>query len=177
MIDDEHVREVYAYFGLAVYYAQVLEHGIVNAMVVLRLPHRDRFTKGDIDAFMDQQFENTLGKLIKNLQAETTLPPDLEELLRQALKTRNWLCHDYFRERAFEFGTEAGREKMLAALLDAKELLTRADKRLDSVVKPLADRCGITEVLFQEAYQALCREHGISTELGAAPDRAPHSGF
>ncbi len=35
MTADEHIREVYAYFGLAVYCGQVREHGIVNAMVVL----------------------------------------------------------------------------------------------------------------------------------------------
>jgi hypothetical protein len=161
MTDDEHTREVYAYFGLAVYYGQVLEHGIVNAMVVLRLPHRDRFTKGDIDAFMDQQFENTLGKLIKNLRAELTLPSDLEDLLRQALKTRNWLCHDYFRERAIESMTSAGRDKMLAELEDARELLSRADKRLSDVVQPLSDRCGLTEAVLQAEYKAICREQGI----------------
>jgi len=39
--EDEHVKEVYARFGLAVYYAQVLEHGLVNALVVLDLiPNR-----------------------------------------------------------------------------------------------------------------------------------------
>ena len=35
--EDEHVKEVYARFGLAVYYAQVLEHALVNAVVVLDL--------------------------------------------------------------------------------------------------------------------------------------------
>ncbi|MDB5309834.1 MAG: hypothetical protein JWO38_4036 [Gemmataceae bacterium] len=166
MTTEEQIREVYAYFGLAVYCGQVLEHGIVNAMVVLRLPRRDRFTKGDIDAFMDQQFENTLGKLIKNLRAELALPTDLEGLLGQALKTRNWLCHEYFRERAIEFMTAAGRDKMLAELADAGELLNRADKRLSAVVQPLADRYGLTEEKMQVEYQALCREHGISARSG-----------
>jgi hypothetical protein len=171
MTADEHVREVYAHFGLAVYCGQVLEHAIVNAMVVLRLPHRDRFTKGDIDAFMDQQFENTLGKLINNLRAELPFPSDLEDLLRHALKTRNWLCHDYFRERAVEFMTSAGRNKMLAELGDAKELLSRADKGLSAVVQPLADRCGLTEAALQAEYQRLCPEQGI-----AVPDVAPDQG-
>src|SRR5437879_2832975 len=111
MTADEHIREVYAHFGLAVYCGQLLEHGIVNAMVTLRLPNRDQFTKRDIDAFMDQQFENTLGKLVKDIRAETALPADVEDLLAQALSMRNWLCHDYFRERAVEFMTERGREK------------------------------------------------------------------
>lgn len=35
--EDEHVKEVYARFGLAVYFAQVLEHGLVNALVILFL--------------------------------------------------------------------------------------------------------------------------------------------
>ena len=40
MTDDpesEHIKEVYARFGLALYYAQVLEHAIVNALVVVDL--------------------------------------------------------------------------------------------------------------------------------------------
>lgn len=162
MTADEHVREVYAYFGLAVYCGQVFEHGIVNSMVVLRLPHKDRFTKGDIDAFMDQQFENTLGKLIKNLRGELPFPPDLEELLRQALETRNWLCHDYFRERAVEFMTPAGRDKMLVELEQARELLSTAEQRLTTVIQPLADRCGMTGGVFQAEYRKLCREQGIA---------------
>jgi len=168
MTADEHVREVYAYFGLAVYCGQVLEHSIVNAMVVLRLPHKDRFTKGDFDAFMNQQFEKTLGKLIKNLHAELSFPPDLEELLRKALKTRNWLCHDYFRERAVEFMLPAGRDKMLVELQEARELLSSAESSLTAIIQPLADRCGMTEAVFQAEYRKLCREQGIAEPNAAA---------
>ena len=35
--DGEHEKEVFARFGLAMYRAQVLEHGIVNALAVLDL--------------------------------------------------------------------------------------------------------------------------------------------
>ncbi len=161
MTTDEQVREVYAHFGLAVYLGQVLEHALVIAMVMLKLPHRDRLTKQDIDAFMDQQFAKTLGKLIKNLRTQTTLPSDLEGLLAQALKTRNWLCHDYFRERAVEFMTDAGREKMLAELGEARDLLDRAEKQLSAVVQPLAERSGFTEAKFQQYYEEFRRDHGI----------------
>jgi len=30
---DEHVKTVYAHYGLAIYLAQVLEHGLANALV------------------------------------------------------------------------------------------------------------------------------------------------
>ena len=64
MNEDAQVREVYAHFGLPVYMAQVLEHALVNAMVVARLPQRARVTGSEIDDFMSEQFDAMLGKLI-----------------------------------------------------------------------------------------------------------------
>jgi hypothetical protein len=169
MDDDDLVRETYAHFGLAVYWGQVLEHGIVNAMVVLRLPPRSTFTRDDIDSFMDNQFKNTLGKLIRNLQAMTTIPAELEELLSRALKTRNRLCHDYFRERAVDFMNNDGRTKMIAELEGCRELLIAADQCLSATVKPIADSCGLTEEKMQIAYAEFCRENGISAEQSDPP--------
>ena len=42
---DEETREVYARYGLAMYFAQVVEHAIVNLMIALRLPQREALTK------------------------------------------------------------------------------------------------------------------------------------
>jgi hypothetical protein len=156
-------KETFAYFGRAVYYCQILEHGIVNAMLIARL-HDRTITRTDIDAFMDKQFENTLGKLIRNLRAEMPLPVDLEDLLGRALKTRNWLCHDYFRERAVEFLTPGGRLLMIGELETAQQLMADADKSLDSVAKPIAAKFGITEEKFKEACDAMMKEHGISSQ-------------
>jgi hypothetical protein len=78
---DEHVKTVYAHFGLAVYLAQVLEHGLVNALVCAELFPRHAgktITKkeweADFDAFMNQQFEQTLGRLIRGLKSATSIP-------------------------------------------------------------------------------------------------------
>jgi hypothetical protein len=164
MTENEHSREVYAHFGLAVYLAQVLEHGIVNALVVLRLPDRPWFTPADFDAFMGEQFEKTLGTLIKALKAQVPVPPDLEATLGEALRVRNWLCHVYFRERAADFVTPTGKDKMLAELACAQELLQRADENLAALVRPIRDRQGVTPALLQAAYDTICRTHGIVPE-------------
>jgi hypothetical protein len=158
---EDDVREMYARFGAAVYAAQVLEHGIVNAMVVLHLPKRDKFTGFDVDAFMDQQFENTLGKLIRNLKEKLTLPAELEQLLSKALKSRNWLCHDYFRERASELLSAEGQQKIIAELVDAYSLLDRADKTLTAVVQPLANRLGLTQEAIHRELESMKRQYGI----------------
>lgn len=69
-LDEEQVKDVYAHYGLAMYLAQCLEHGIVNALVILRLPEKEKHTRHDIDEFMEGRFQKTLGTLIKHLKSE-----------------------------------------------------------------------------------------------------------
>jgi hypothetical protein len=86
--DGEQVKEVYARFGLAVYFAQVLEHGIVNALVILDLiPSRRHLARSadewgsEVDAFMDRHFQATMGRMMRNLRDTTQVDDDLEQLL------------------------------------------------------------------------------------------------
>jgi hypothetical protein len=72
--EDEHIKEVYARFGLALYCAQVLEHWLVNALVMMDLiPNRRHQARAEeewaneVDPFMDRQFEEPMGRLIKKL--------------------------------------------------------------------------------------------------------------
>ena len=165
MTDDpesEHIKEVYARFGLAVYFAQVLEHGIVNALVVVDLipPRRHLARSKDeweaaVDAFMGRHFEHTMGRLMKDLRSVTTIPAHLDGLLKQALKKRNWLAHEFFRERATEFLTSTGREQMLAEVDKSRDLFKTADEALENVVKPLREAAGITYEILAREFQAL----------------------
>ena len=68
MDQGDQIRDTYAHFGLAMYMAQVLEHGLVNAMVIARLASGERLSPADVDSFMDQKFELTLGRLIRDLR-------------------------------------------------------------------------------------------------------------
>lgn len=154
MDEDQHIKEVYAYFGVAVFHAQVLEYGIINAMVILRFPERDRITRQDIDVFMADEFRQTLGKLIRHLKGRTVLPTGLEEVLSEALRTRNWLCHNYFRERVDEFMTFEGRRTMIVELEKSRDLLRQADCDLSALVMPLAEQYGLTPAAIDAAVQA-----------------------
>jgi hypothetical protein len=153
-VDDERkqIKEVDARFGLAVYFAQVLEHGIVNALLVVDLiPSRRHLASSkdewaaEVDAFTGQHFEDTMGRLVKSLRSVTTLGADLESMLRDALHKRNWLVHNYFRERAEEFMSDTGRQGMLKEIDECRDLFQAADASLDSVVHPLRTAQGITE--------------------------------
>ena len=111
--DGEHQKTVYAHFGLAIYMSQVLEHGLANALLVLDIvPRASAVATPEswpekVDSFYDAQFKRTLGSLIHRLRELTLVPPELEQVLEQALETRNWLSHHYFRERAQRLGVRS----------------------------------------------------------------------
>jgi predicted RNA polymerase sigma factor len=147
--DDSHTRETYAHFGLAMYLAQVLEHGLVNAMVVARLPEPNRIQRSSIDDFMDQKFEQTLGRLIRDLRDFVEVPDEVGDQLAEALRTRNWLAHAYFRERAAQFLTRAGRNQMISELKDAQELFHRTYRALEDILAPIREKFGLTEETLQ----------------------------
>jgi hypothetical protein len=149
---NDQVKTVYAHFGLAVYLAQVLEHGLANALMCTELlprragkPVPRKQWEEEFNAFMEQQFKHTLGRLIQRLESITSVPDDLEDLLTEALAKRNFLAHHYFRERAEPLMSHSGREQMIAELHEAQKLFERADDRLDKVTTPLLEGYGLTD--------------------------------
>jgi hypothetical protein len=158
----DHTKEVYARYGLAMYCAQVLEHGLANALMIVELvptrrhlvETREQWTQ-EADAFEARAFKSTMGRLLKRLRDVTVVPPDLDALLDEALESRNWLAHDFFRERALEFMTYPGREQMIHEVDDCRARLEIADQRLADVIQPLRERAGITEEVLEQARQKL----------------------
>ncbi|MCW8917255.1 MAG: hypothetical protein OQL08_00345 [Gammaproteobacteria bacterium] len=159
---EEQTRDVYAHYGLAMYLAQILEHGIANALVILRLPDKDEYTRQDIDEFMAGRFEKTLGALIKHLRSEAALPHNLESHLAQALKRRNCLAHNYFREKAENFVTRSGRDEMLKELQNDQKLFENTDGQLSEAVKLVRVKHGVTDSVYEAEYNRICTEFGIS---------------
>jgi hypothetical protein len=150
---DEEVKEVYAHFGLAIYSAQCLEHGLVNAFIYLDLiPSKmpishSKAWEDSVDSFTSKHFEHTLGRMIKDLKKVTDVPLDLSDKLSKALIMRNWLVHDYFREHAKEFLFSSCRKNMIKELKDVTHLINEADKQLSITLDPILKKYGITEEL------------------------------
>jgi len=157
---DEHVKNVYAHFGLAMYKAQVLEHGLVNALVVVDLfasrvgkPMPRKQWETEFDSFMGKHFKTTLARMVQSLKAATSVPWDLEVLLSAALKERNFLAHSFFRDRATEFMTSGGRENMIAVLQEAQALFETADAKLWEVIRPIRERYGFTDERLEKYFE------------------------
>lgn len=160
--EDEHVKEVYARFGLALYFAQVLEHGLVNALVILNLiPSQRHLSRSrdewgaEVDLFMDRHFQTTMGRMMRSLRDAVQVDADLEQLLHDALNKRNWLVHDFFREWAVEFMSATGRERMLSEVDGCRDLFKSADNRLEATLGPLRTKVGISDELWVREYQRM----------------------
>ena len=159
-LNGAHIKETYAHFGLAQYLAQVLEHGIVNALVYLELIPSKVHTKQErtreewvqhFDDFMVKNFDATLGRLMKRLREHDVVTGELEASLAPALRARNWLAHGYFRDRASEFITEAGRDTMMAELQEFQNLFEKSDELLEAALKPTRLKYGFTDEKLDEA--------------------------
>lgn len=104
---------------------------------------------------MERKFEFTLGRMIRELEAVTTIEPDLQSMLTLALKRRNWLAHDYFKVRAKDFMTVKGRAEMLSELQESQELISSADAALEKAIKPARERIGLTDEVLAATYEKL----------------------
>ncbi len=119
----ENFKEVCARFGAAMYFAQVLEHGIVNALVFLDLAPSTagKYTPAQHEAYYEQQFEKTLGNLIKTLKNVSVIPPELEAALDKSKAKRAYLAHQFFRETV-EAYTSGDVEPLVLELEDTRIL-------------------------------------------------------
>ncbi len=166
MDEEEHHKEVYACFGRAVYHAQVLETGLINALVTIDfIPSNVSHFKAKtdwsdkLDAFFDQHTALTMGNLIRALRKVASIPDDLEAALKIALEKRKFLVHHYFREKVLLFTTERGRDQMIEDFNQYVDVFISADRWLDSIIEPINARYDITPEKVDAMFNELITEH------------------
>lgn len=149
--DDDAIetREVYSRYGLAMFKAQVLEHGMVNAVIVARMmptmrehPDRQAWEEAFDQAF-DAELAKTFGNMLRALEP-LGLPAGLMDRLRIAKVERDRLAHRFFREHDQDFLGPVGRTRMIAECEDAVNLFDGVDRALEAVMAPARERHGIT---------------------------------
>ena len=113
-----HIRETFAYYGRAMYIAQVFERGLAIALGTVYGPGPGKMTRSKLDALIESNFERTLGQLVRRLRDGTSVSHELESKLVDAVKKRNWLAHHYWWDRATAFLKEEGRNTMIRELDD-----------------------------------------------------------
>ena len=97
-------REVYAHYGLAMYWAQCVEQAIFLNLVFFDLYSkigktikRKKEWEETYDAYEKDELRKTMGRLIEKLKKEGKSTNEVQGLLEACLKKRNWLAHSYFK--------------------------------------------------------------------------------
>lgn len=99
MYDVEKHNNLLSLLGLALLNAQALEYSIVTLFAINKLLIDGKWSK-DIRNLMKSKYRQTLGKLLNDVSKKIKLKSDIESRLFEALKMRNWVVHNYFREFA-----------------------------------------------------------------------------
>jgi hypothetical protein len=162
--DFDDPKEVYAFFGLAMYNANLLEASLINLAVALNLDKSKVITREVFEATFGEMEAKTLGQLLKATQKLAAIPPELEPVLKSALETRNFLAHGFFRSNAEEFIHEGGKRIMIKELSSMIELFRQADELLTPVYMALWEKYGVNEEFIQQemerAYAEAEKRHG-----------------
>ena len=165
--ESHHVREVYAHYGLAMYWAQCLEQSILQHL--LFFDHFPRAVKtyttaqdwvAAIDRYEAGELKQTMGRLIYRLREAGQTTSSIEQLLDRALKNRNWLAHAYFSDRAVDFMSPGGRDRMLDELGALKDHFVCTANEIDEITMPVAQSYGLTAEKLAEIEAQLLAEQG-----------------
>jgi hypothetical protein len=164
------LREVYAHAGLALYCAQCLEHEIVNVLSTLKIADwfitRTELSEAQrlefenfVDDTWDEAFQQTLGKLIRELaKSGVQIPTNLDSHFLGSLSARNDLAHKFFRSHAWPMMTSEGRRLMFEELRRMQDLFRETDRELHEVTCYVRQKLGITEKAVDDEYRKMREE-------------------
>lgn len=152
---NDQTREVYARAGLALYTAQVLEHGLVNLMLVARAGSPELRSHEDLDRVFDELIGMTMGQQLRRALAAVEFNEDQVAALERALKRRNFLVHDFFRVRIGRFLTTSGRNRLIAELEEIRDTMHGIEREIDSMTMAYYKRHGVTRQMFEVEVEKL----------------------
>ncbi len=143
--ESEQIREVYAWYGLAMYLAQCLERELAMVLSTKYGPGPTKITRGQFDDLLESMFSKTLGQLVRDIRELANLSEYETEQLQVALDTRNWLAHRYFWERAVDFMSESGRESMIEEIQEAAHAFQTLDELFTKKTLEWGEPYGFTQ--------------------------------
>lgn len=138
-------KELYAFYGLSVYCAQLLEQGIINLLVGLKIIEKQAPTYGDVTNLFEDSNDKTMGNLLKTVREISPFSSELDNKLKEALQKRNYLIHDFFDEHTDDLLTDDGKRKMIDELVNIIKLFKEVDPQVDDLWLGIWNKYGWTE--------------------------------
>jgi hypothetical protein len=157
--DDDLVKEVYAHFGLCMYFAQVFETGLINILTALATAQNAIPTSTTFDMLYAQHERLTFGKLMKALSGYRFLPEELEREAMLLKSERDHLAHRFFRDHDLDFMAVGGCHSITEELEQRRERFIALDRQVSDYQSLALRKLGFRP----DMLQARCEE--IMTEM------------
>jgi len=141
MYDVEKHNNLLSLLGLALLNAQALEYSIVTLFAINKLLIDGKWSK-DIRNLMKSKYKQTLGKLLNDVSKKIKLKSDLESRLFEALKMRNWVVHNYFREFAPVIASNIIRDKATKKLYKTALFFEQVSDEINEINFKLMQQSG-----------------------------------
>ena len=115
------------FFGAAAYYAQFFEESLAEFLVTYRRLAEKVHLDSDIQTLEETLHKKTMGALLTELRKVFTIDDaEIDSLLSGALKMRNFLMHEFFRECEPDFSSDLKRLRIFEELIEIGLTLKKA---------------------------------------------------
>ncbi len=111
----EDPKDLYAFVGLAVSFAQLVDHRLRSLATVFRLVGRGLRTRQAWDSTCAPRTRHGAGQLLTAAGQAVEIPESLEAFLGKALETREYLVHRFFQVHVEDVWSEGGRRVMISS--------------------------------------------------------------
>lgn len=144
--DGQH-QLIYAYFGLAIYTAQCIEQSFTNMIWLHRIFKEKVITPVEMNKIVEEveSAKMTMGNLLNEVKATYAIDEKIGDRLKEVLKERNYLAHQYFKMEIQKFHTEIGRKEMLVYLAKFTDNAREVDNTIGLYYEKYHKKLGITE--------------------------------
>lgn len=160
--DGELAKEVYAHFGLCMYFAQVFETGLINILTALATASSAAPSGEMFDRLYSRHESLTFGNLMKELAAFEFLPADLEQEVRKLKLERDHLAHRFFRDHDLNFLTVGGCHVMIEELEARRKKFEALDKLVSVYQAKAFERVGFSSAAFESSCSRALTEMKIA---------------
>lgn len=152
--DYDDPKDLYAFFGLAFYKANVLEHGVLNLAVALLAQGNLGVTVGDVSNLYESFDSKTFGYILRVAKQRYSFSDEFTAALDKALAYRNHLAHGFFKEHDLDHMSRSGRKKMIDELIEIWTHLAKVDKVMDQYWMSAWEEHGVTQDWIDKQIQA-----------------------
>ena len=157
--DDDDDKDLFSFYGLCAYYAQVLEQNLVNLAAILSTQNLSTVTAKAMEKAFLEVDKKTLGKLIRNVkESDLSIPKNLENELGDILQKRNYLVHHFFSTNDRTLFSRHGRLQLINELREMTIHFQEIDKKLEVITLSLYKKIGITEDIIEQEIERMISE-------------------